>query len=170
MQLLTIENNELRLNTNLDEYTFGKTAHDAVLSQEGALFDGKNFRQWSFEEVKSYDAAKIGSATGSVERLVFYCAKNPLGKNAKTLAQYLDEGGEPALKAVLAVCTALTAAATDGYQLPMVGAVVLLTVVSLCTLWHINAANKSEYNVLRLTAVEDVVKTCLTAVGNAVLV
>ena len=122
MNLLTIENGELRLNTNLDEYTFGKTAHDAVLSQEGALFDGKNFRQWSFEEVKSYDAAKIGSATGSVERLVFYCTKNPLGKNAKTLAQYLDEGGEPALKAVLAVCTALTAAATDGYQLPMVGA------------------------------------------------
>ncbi len=122
MTLLTIENGELRLNTNLDEYTFGKTAHDAVLSQEGALFDGKNFRQWSFEEVKSYDAAKIGSVTGSVERLVFYCAKNPLSKNAKTLAQYLDEGGEPALKAVLAVCTALTAAATDGYQLPMVGA------------------------------------------------
>ena len=61
MTLLTIENGELRLNSNLDEYTFGKTGHDAILSQEGALFDGKNFRQWTFEEVKSYDAEKNGS-------------------------------------------------------------------------------------------------------------
>lgn len=123
MQLLTIENGELRLNTNLDEYTFGKTAHDAVLSQEGALFDGKNFRQWTFEEVKSYDAKKIGLSedSGSMP-LVFYCANNPLGQNAQTLAELLDQGGEAAYKAVLAVCTALTTAAKNGNQIPMVGA------------------------------------------------
>lgn len=118
MNLLNIENNELRLNTNLDEYTFGKTAHDAVLSQEGVLFDGKNFRQWTFEEVKSYDAEKNGKA----ERLVFYCAKNPLSDGARTLAELLEEGGEKALSATLAACTALTAAAKDGNQIPMVGA------------------------------------------------
>ena len=118
MTLLTIENGELRLNTNLDEYTFGKTAHDAVLSQEGVLFDGKNFRQWTFEEVKSYDAEKNGKA----ERLVFYCAKNPLSDGARTLAELLEEGGEKALSATLAACTALTAAAKDGNQIPMVGA------------------------------------------------
>ena len=118
MNLLNIENGELRLNTNLDEYTFGKTAHDAVLSQEGALFDGKNFRQWTFEEVKSYDAEKNGKA----ERLVFYCAKNPLSDGARTLAKLLEEGGEKALSATLAACTALTAAAKDGNQIPMVGA------------------------------------------------
>lgn len=118
MTLLTIENGELRLNTNLDEYTFGKTAHDAVLSQEGVLFDGKNFRQWTFEEVKSYDAEKNGKA----ERLVFYCAKNPLSEGARTLAELLEEGGEKALSATLAACTALTAAAKDGNQIPMVGA------------------------------------------------
>ena len=118
MSLLTIENGELRLNTNLDEYTFGKTAHDAVLSQEGVLFDGKNFRQWTFEEVKSYDAEKNGKA----ERLVFYCAKNPLSDGARTLAELLEEGGEKALSATLAACTALTAAAKDGNQIPMVGA------------------------------------------------
>ena len=77
MTLLTIENNELRLNTNLDEYTFGKTAHDSILSQEGVLFDGKNFRQWSFEEVKSYEVEK----NGSLQHIVFYCAKNPFGDN-----------------------------------------------------------------------------------------
>ena len=118
MTLLTIENGELRLNTNLDEYTFGKTAHDAVLSQEGVLFDGKNFRQWTFEEVKSYDAEKNGKA----ERLVFYCAKNPLSDGARTLAELLEEGGENALSATLAACTALTAASKDGNQIPMVGA------------------------------------------------
>ena len=118
MNLLNIENGELRLNTNLDEYTFGKTAHDAILSQEGVLFDGKNFRQWTFEEVKSYDAEKNGKA----ERLVFYCAKNPLSDGARTLAELLEEGGEKALSATLAACTALTAAAKDGNQIPMVGA------------------------------------------------
>ena len=118
MNLLNIENGELRLNTNLDEYTFGKTAHDAILSQEGVLFDGKNFRQWTFEEVKSYDAEKNGKA----ERLVFYCAKNPLSDGARTLAELLEEGGEKALSATLAACTALTAASKDGNQIPMVGA------------------------------------------------
>ena len=61
MSLLTIENGELRLNSNLDEYTFGKTGHGSILSNEGVIFDGKNFRQWTFEEVKSYDAEKNGS-------------------------------------------------------------------------------------------------------------
>lgn len=118
MTLLTIENGELRLNTNLDEYTFGKTAHDAVLSQEGVLFDGKNFRQWTFEEVKSYDAEKNGKA----ERLVFYCAKNPLSDGTRTLAELLEEGGEKAFSATLAACNAFTAASKDGNQIPMVGA------------------------------------------------
>ena len=121
MQLLSIENGELRLNSNLDEYTFGKTGHDNLLGYEGVIFDGKNFRQWSFDEVKSYDAEK----NGSLQRLVFYCAKNPLGsgaENAKTLAQLFDEGGEAALNAVKAVCTALTTAAKDGNTIPMVPA------------------------------------------------
>ena len=118
MTLLTIENGELRLNSNLDEYTFGKTGHDSILSQEGLIFDGKNFRQWSFEEVKSYDAEK----NGSPQRLVFYCAKNPLGDGAKTLAQYYEEGGEACLSAVKAVCTALPSAAKNDNELPAVGA------------------------------------------------
>ncbi|BDC92851.1 hypothetical protein [Treponema bryantii] len=121
MQLLTIENGELRLNSNLDEYTFGKTGHDNILSYEGVIFDGKNFRQWTFEDVKSYDAEK----NGSLQRVVFYCAKNPLGndaENIKTLAQYFEEGGENALTAVKAVCTAITAAATNGNPIPFVGA------------------------------------------------
>ena len=118
MQLLTIENNELRLNSNLDEYTFGKTGHDNILSYEGVIFDGKTFRQWSFEEVKSYDAEK----NGKPERLVFYCAKNPISKNARTLADFFEEGGQASLSAVKSVCTALTVAAKNKTVLPAVGA------------------------------------------------
>ena len=120
MTLLTIENNELRLNTNLDEYTFGKTGHGSIANQEGVLFDGKNFRQWTFEDVKSYDGQKAGSPV--TERLVFYCMKNPMGDGARSLAELLEEGGDAALSAVYAVCTALTAAAKDGNQIPLVGA------------------------------------------------
>ena len=118
MTLLTIENGELRLNTNLDEYTFGKTAHDAILSQEGLLFDGKNFRLWTFEEVKSYDTEK----DGSLQPLVFYCMKNPLSDKAKTLSEYFDEGGKASLEATKAVVNALTVAALNGNQIPFTGA------------------------------------------------
>lgn len=118
MTLLTIENNELRLNSNLDEYTFGKSSHDNILSYEGVIFDGSNFRQWSFEEVKSYPAEK----NGRHEHLVFYCAKNPLGSGARTLADLLEEGGAAALAAVTTVCAALTSAAKNGNTLPAVGA------------------------------------------------
>ena len=118
MNLLTIENNELRLCSNLDEYTFGKTGHDAILSYEGVIFDGSNFRQWSFEEVKSYEAEK----NGRPEHLVFYCAKNPFSAKARSLAEALEEGGEAALTAVKACCTALTQAAINGNTLPAVGA------------------------------------------------
>lgn len=120
MQLLTIENGELRLNSNLDEYTFGKSSHDNILSYEGVLFDGSNFRQWTFEEVKSYQAEKNGR--GTPEPLVFYCAKNPLGPGARTLASLLEEGGSSALQAATTVCTALTSAAKNENTLPAVGA------------------------------------------------
>ncbi len=118
MNLLHIENNELRLNSNLDEYTFGKSSHDNILSYEGAIFDGSNFRQWSFEEVKSYQAEK----NGRPEHLVFYCAKNPLGSGTRTLAALLEEGGDTALKAASTVCAALTSAAKNGNTIPAVGA------------------------------------------------
>lgn len=117
MTLLTIENNELRLNSTLTEYEFGKTKYDSVVTQEGVIFDGKNFLQWSFEEVKSYSAEK----NGSKENLVFYCVKNPLSANAKTLAEYFEQDGESCLQAVKTVCTAITTAALNENQIPEVG-------------------------------------------------
>ncbi len=118
MTLLTIENNELRLNSALTEYEFGKTKYNSVVTQEGVLFDGKNFLQWTFEDVKSYSAEK----NGQTENLVFYCMKNPLSPAAKSLAEYYELGGEACLKAVKAVCAAITAAALNENPLPLVGA------------------------------------------------
>ena len=48
--------------------------------------------------------------------------------------------------------------------------VILLAVVSLCTRGNVNAADDAEYHVLGLSAVENIVKTRLTAVGYGVLI
>ena len=114
MKLLTIENNEIRLNSALSETAFGKTKYEDVVTQEGVLFDGKSFLQWTFDEVKSYPVE------GS-ENLVFYCAKNPLSADAKTLAEYLESDDEKALAAVKAVSRALTIAAINGNEIPVNG-------------------------------------------------
>ncbi len=118
MKLLTIENNELRLCTNLDEYAFGKTNYNSLLDEQGIIFDGKNFLQWAFDEIKSFAAEKNGKS----ENLVFYCGKNPLSQNARTLNELLSEGGKSAFAAAFAVCRALTFAAKQNYSLPLVGA------------------------------------------------
>ena len=51
-ELITISDGELRLTSNLDEYSFGKTNYDSIVTQEGLLFDGKNFTSWTFSDVK----------------------------------------------------------------------------------------------------------------------
>lgn len=116
MKLVTIVDDELRLCSNLDEYRFGKTNYNSILSQEGYLFDGKNFGIWNFSEVKSYETEK------SSERIVFYCGKNPLSKNAKSLMEYFETNDEKLLQAVKTVCKALTIAAKNGTTLPVIGA------------------------------------------------
>lgn len=116
MKIVSIADDELRLCSNLDEYIFGKTNYDSIVSQEAYIFDGKNFSVWNFEEVKSFNVE------GKTERIVFYCGKNPLSSNAKTLLEYFDEGGEALYKAVYAVCEALTAAAKNGNKIAITGA------------------------------------------------
>lgn len=118
MKLLTIENKELRLSSNLDEYAFGKTNYNSIIGEEGLLFDGKNFLQWSFDDVKSYPAEK----NGEKQNLVFYCAENPLSDKVRTLAELLEEGGEKSCAAALAVCRAITLAAQNGNEMPLLGA------------------------------------------------
>lgn len=116
MNIVSIVDEELRLCSNLDEYSFGKTNYDSIVSQEAYIFDGKNFAVWNFEEVKSFNTE------GKTERIVFYCGKNPLSSKAKTLLEYFEEGGEALYKAVYAVCEALTSAAKNGNNISLVGA------------------------------------------------
>lgn len=114
--LITIEKDAIRLTSNLDEYSFGKTNYNSILNQEGYIFDGGNLKIWSFDEVKSF------KVEGKTENIVFYCGSNPLSKNAKTLAQYFEDGGDDLYIAVKTVCSALTMAAQHNTKLPVLGA------------------------------------------------
>ncbi len=115
-ELITLSDGEIRLTSNLDEYSFGKTNYDSIVTQEGFLFDGRTFTSWTFSDVKSFNIE------GEKDRIVFYCGKNPLSENAKTLLQYYDLNDDSTFRAVSAVCKAYTQAAQDDFPLPPLGA------------------------------------------------
>lgn len=115
-ELITISDGELRLTSNLDEYSFGKTNYDSIVTQEGLLFDGKNFTSWTFSDVKSFEDPD------RKERIVFYCGKNPLSSQAKTLAAFYKQDDEESLQAVKAVCQAYQIAAKSKLDFPIMGA------------------------------------------------
>lgn len=115
-ELITISDGELRLTSNLDEYSFGKTNYDSIVTQEGLLFDGKNFTSWTFSDVKSFEDPD------HKERIVFYCGKNPLSSQAKTLAAFYKQDDEESLQAVKAVCQAYQIAAKSKLEFPIMGA------------------------------------------------
>lgn len=115
MKLIELVDEQIRLNSHLNEYSFGKTNYDSVLAQEGILWDGEKFSAWSFTDVQSYDV------DGKDERYVFYCGKNPVGKNAVTLQEYFTDGGEEMFAAAKLVCKVLTQAAKDEQKIPEVG-------------------------------------------------
>ena len=115
-ELITISDGELRLTSNLDEYSFGKTNYDSIVTQEGLLFDGKNFTSWTFSDVKSFEDPD------RKERIVFYCGKKPLSSQAKTLAAFYKQDDEESLQAVKAVCQAYQMAAKSKLEFPIMGA------------------------------------------------
>jgi len=115
-QIITIENDEIKLCSNLDEYSFGKTDFNSIVTQEGFIFNGEVFTPWTFSDVKAFNVE------GKTDRIVFYCGKNPLSSNCKTLLEYFEEGGENCFKAAKAVCTALTTAAQNENKIPLNGA------------------------------------------------
>lgn len=115
-QIITIENEEIRLCSNLDEYSFGKTDFNSIVTQEGFIFDGEDFTPWTFSDVKAFNV------DGKSDPIVFYCGKNPLSSNCRTLLEYFEEGGENCFKAAYAVCNALTAAAKNNEKIPLNGA------------------------------------------------
>ena len=125
MKLIELDEKEIRLNSHLDEYSFGKTNYDSILAQEGLFWDGENFKAWSFSDVQSFNVEDRS------ERIVFYCGQNPLSGQAKTLQEYLAAGGDNALKVAKAVVQLLTQAAKEEEEIPMVGAGGILVDLSL---------------------------------------
>ena len=131
--VVTIVDDELRLCSGLGEYAFGKTNYNSIVTQQGLLAkcDSKqneplhfSFTPWCFNDIKSFDVQD------AEERIVFFCAKNPLSKDATTLLQLFERSGSPeATKkdkdnmyfASLAVCTILTQAAKEEIALPING-------------------------------------------------
>lgn len=122
--IIKIESGEIRLSSNLDEYSFGKTNYESIITQEGAFFDGNDFSPWSFSGVKSYNVKEKS------QRIVFYCGKNPFSDNAKTLLELFEKAENDNSKenasnlfcAVKAVCNALTFAARLNKKIPLIGA------------------------------------------------
>ena len=131
--VVTIIDGELRLCSGLDEYKFGKTNYNSIVTQAGILAtcdSGDNeplhfsFENWCFSDIKSFDVPD------NDERIVFYCNKNPLTANAKSLLELYEKSGSKdaskadkdlMYKASLAVCTILTQAANGEVNLPLIG-------------------------------------------------
>lgn len=114
---LLIDDKEIQLNSGLDEIKFGKTKFASVISQKGVFYDGQNFSEWTFSEVK---AREIDSRS---EPIVFFSGKNPFSSQAKSLLDYYETNDRSKVfAAAYAVCAALTAAAKNGTSIPMTGA------------------------------------------------
>ena len=131
--VVSITDGELRLCSGLGEYAFGKTQFNTIVTQAGILAkcDSQpdqplhfSFENWSFEDIKSFEVPD------NKERVVFYCAKNPLSEKAFSLQQLFEVcGKEGATKedkdkmffASLAVCTILTQAAKEEIDIPLNG-------------------------------------------------
>ena len=131
--VVSITDGEIRLCSGLDEYKFGKTNFNSIVTEEGiiATCDSKDgeplhfsFEKWTFAEIKSFEVE------GFDERIVFYCNKNPLTKNAQTLLDLYAKCGtsqatttdkDNMYLASLAYCTILTQAANGEVELPLNG-------------------------------------------------
>lgn len=121
--MVTIEKDEIKLNSRMEELNFSKTNYDSVVTQKGILAVSKNadskeynfsFDGWAFSDIKSFDLE------GHKNPIVFYCGKNPLSENAKTLLDYSKT--ENFFDIGFAVCALMTQAAKENITLPAIGA------------------------------------------------
>src|SRR5574344_1043361 len=79
-ELITVNNGEIRLNSTLDEYSFGKTDFDSIITEKGFLAIGKktnncyefSFSDWSFEAIKAINDEELNKV------LVYYCGKSSI--------------------------------------------------------------------------------------------
>ncbi|MCQ2593392.1 MAG: hypothetical protein MJ188_11485 [Treponema sp.] len=143
MKLVTIDKDEIRLNSFMDELSFGKTNYNSIVTQEGLLatcswelnennspkdFLSDNmtfsFSPWTFSEIKSFAVPEDNKS------IVFYCGKNPLSAQAKTLLELYEAAGDEnasledkdkMFDASFVLCSILTQAAKEKVNLPING-------------------------------------------------
>lgn len=93
-ELITVNNGEIRLNSTLDEYSFGKTDFDSIITEKGFLAIGKktnncyefSFSDWSFEAIKAINDEELNKV------LVYYCGKSSIfSDKSKTFHQICTE-------------------------------------------------------------------------------
>ena len=73
--IVLINDNEIRLNSLMDEVSFGKTNYDSIITQQGIIASGRflnnkydfSLSSWNFSDVKSFQTED------SDKRFVFYC-------------------------------------------------------------------------------------------------
>lgn len=133
MNIVSILEDEIRLNSCMTELAFGKTNYNDIVSQTGVLAEctsyteGKyefEFSPWNFSDIKSFEV------DNNSDRFVFYCGKNPLGKKAKTFEQILEEAGKESsskedkdtmFEAGYIICSILTQIAKENSSIPLNG-------------------------------------------------
>ena len=137
MNLVTIENGELKLNSLMDELSFGKTNYDSIVTEKGLLARGKlncnsqiftalDFSDWTFSDIQALDVDY------QEKRSVFYCGKVPFfDSTVKSLNElYLKGENQNATKeektelfnAVFLIIALLTQAAQTDVVIPLNGA------------------------------------------------
>ena len=143
MDLVTIENGELKLNSLMDELSFGKTNYDSIVTEKGLLAKGKlncnsqiftalDFSDWTFSDIQALDVDYQD------KRSVFYCGKVPFfnsAENSSTKVKSLNEiylKGEKAkaskeektelFNTVFLIIALLTQAAQTDVVIPLNGA------------------------------------------------
>ncbi len=131
--IAVVAGGEVRLDSLMDEMSFGKTDYDSVVTRQGlfasAEKNGKEysftFNPWTFSTIRTIDT-EDGSAH------VFYCGDGKmLSPSAMTLQEYFVAAGTEnssvkdrnrMSEASFALCSALTSCASGGRPVPQVGA------------------------------------------------
>lgn len=127
MELIKLENNEIKLCSGLTENAFAKTKFSLLITQTGILATAElsgssdstpvfNFAPWQFDSIKSLDDSE------KAEPVVWFCGTLPENlKNPSVLAENCS------YENAFLFCTAISQAWKDGIALPQTGGTVIIS-------------------------------------------
>ena len=114
MNLASIEGGRIRLNSGLNEIAFGKTHFSSVENYKGFYFDGNEFHEWAFSDIKS------GTEAGA--DFVYFEGENPLSDKAETLYSVFESENKTVIEtSVKKVCLATEIAVKNKIPLSATG-------------------------------------------------